>query len=36
MPRTRSQRRRETVEGGGAELPDELVEKVLEMLQAAE
>ena len=35
MPRTRAQRRRETVEGGWAELPDELVEKVLEQLQAA-
>jgi hypothetical protein len=32
----RAQRRRETVtEGGWAELPDELVAKVLEMLQAA-
>jgi hypothetical protein len=34
MPRTRAQRG-ETVEGGWAELPDELVEKVLELLQAA-
>ena len=32
----RAQRRRETVtEGGWADLPDELVAKVLEMLQAA-
>ena len=35
MPRTRAQQQRETVEGGWAELPDELVEKVLEELQAA-
>ena len=35
MPRTRAQQQRETVEGGWAELPDELVEKVLELLQAA-
>jgi hypothetical protein len=35
MPRTRAQRQRETVEGGWAELPEELVEKVLELLQAA-
>jgi hypothetical protein len=34
MPRTRAQRG-ETVEDGWAELPDELVEKVLELLQAA-
>jgi hypothetical protein len=35
MPRTRAQQQGETVEGGWAELPDELVEKVLELLQAA-
>jgi hypothetical protein len=35
MPRTRSQQQQETVKGGWAELPDELVEKVLELLQAA-
>jgi hypothetical protein len=35
MPRTRAQRQLETVKGGWAELPDELVEKVLELLQAA-
>jgi hypothetical protein len=35
MPRTRAQRQRETVKGKWAELPDELVEKVLELLQAA-
>jgi hypothetical protein len=35
MPRTRAQRQRETVEGGWAEVPDELVEKVLELLQPA-
>jgi hypothetical protein len=35
MPRTRAQRQLETVKGGWAELPDELVEKVLEQMQAA-
>jgi hypothetical protein len=35
MPRTRAQQQGETVKGGWAELPDELVEKVLEQLQAA-
>jgi hypothetical protein len=35
MPRTRAQQG-ETVEDGWAELPDDLVEKVLEQLQAAQ